>query len=251
MRQGVRGVRVPPTVSLQVDHKINLIETFIPDEVDVVMIGHSIGAFMATQIMRLASNRTRFIHSFLLMPLLERMSDTAGWRSMKFLMTFRWLIYMIMFILSLLRDDLLIDVLGYIDPKIRSKTTPECCREALVSSSDMSVIRNILNLAKDESRQVTLRDDVFLEANLNRLSFIYCHGDKWSPLEYYRELKNTHPLGDYNILDTVTHDFVMDVRMIDDVVDSITNTLNLLDRKLSHPALPLPSSSEVVDPTSN
>ena len=225
------------TVHLQIDHKVNLIEKYIPDDVEVILMGHSIGAFMSTQIMKIAKNRRRFIHTFLLMPALERISETTGWRTLRFILALRWLLYMFIFVLSLLRDDLLIELLGMIEPKIRLKSTPECCREALVSSADWSVIRNIFHLVKDEARQVTIRDDSFFETNIKRLSFIYCHGDKWSPLQYFRELKKAHPLGDYVILDTVTHDFVMDVRMIEDVVDSITCTFNLLNRKVHHPTL--------------
>lgn len=245
VRHGVSGVRTA-TVHLQVDHKINLIEKFIPEDVEIILVGHSIGAFMSTQIMKVARNRRQFIHSFLLMPALERLADTTGWRSLRIALAFRWLIYMVVFVLSLLRDDLLIDLVGFFEPKIRSKSAPECCRDGLVASTDFSVIRNILNLAKDEGRQVTFRDDSFFEGNINRLSFIYCHGDRWSPLEYFRELKKAHPLGDYNILDTVTHDFVMDVRMIEEVVDSIINTLNLIDRRAqrNHTALPVTAGDE-------
>lgn len=226
VRQGVSGTKGIPTVSLQVDHKVDLIESYIPDNIEVILIGHSIGTYMTTQMMKTAPNRNRLVYSFLLMPVLEKMRETTGWRSLRFILFFRWFLYAVVFFMSLLRDDLLIEFLNLMDPKLHQKSTPECCREALVATAHHSVLRNILNLAKDEARQVTLRDDTFLRANIDRLSFIYCHGDRWSPLEYFRDLKRKHPSGDYHILDTVSHDFVMDVGMTEDIVNVVAGAFN-------------------------
>lgn len=226
VRQGVKRTRGSPTVNLQVDHKVDLIENHIPDDVEVILVGHSIGTYITTQMMKTAPNRKRFVYNFLLMPVLERMRETTGWKSIRTLIFFRWILYTIVFLMSLLRDDLLTELTNLMQPNLKKKSTPECCREALVSTAHLSVIRNIINMAKDEARQVALRDDTFLKTHIDRLTFIYCHNDKWSPLEYFRDLKRQHPTGDYHILDTISHDFVMDVSMTEDIVNVIVGAFS-------------------------
>ena len=248
VRQGVSRARGSPTVSLQVDHKVDLIENHIPEYVEVILVGHSIGTFMTTQMMKIAPNRKRFIYNFLLMPVLERMRETPGWTSLRFMMFFRWFIYGIVFLVSLLRDDLLMQFVHFMEPSLRKKSTPDCCREAVLSTAHFSVIRNMINLGKDEARQVTLRDDTFLRTHMDRLSFIYCHNDKWSPLEYFRDLKKQHPTGDYHILDTISHDFVMDVGMTEDMVSVIAGAFNSLQlRSNSGQLIPLTQNGETLE----
>ena len=46
------------TLEGQIQHKIHFIQEFIPDDVEIVLIGHSFGAYMTVEIMeRLDSDR--------------------------------------------------------------------------------------------------------------------------------------------------------------------------------------------------
>lgn len=68
MREGIARFKAPLTVRKLVEHKIDFIENVIPEDVEIVLIGHSIGTFISLQIMRMVTKRERFVHNIMLMP---------------------------------------------------------------------------------------------------------------------------------------------------------------------------------------
>jgi hypothetical protein len=204
-----------------VEHKLDFIENVIPEHVQIVLIGHSIGTFMSAQIMRLISKRERIVHNMMLMPVLEKFTSTPGWKSLSFALHFRFLFYAVVMILSLMKDEIVVRLLPYLVPDLRKKRTPDCMFEGILQLNDWHVVRNILTLSVDESHQVQERDDFFLKQNLDRISLFYCAEDKWAPLNLYRSLKRRFPDCYSELIDTVTHSFVMDKQMTEEVVSRV------------------------------
>lgn len=203
------------TLKRQVEHKLDFIETYIPEDVEIIMIGHSIGAYIALEVNRLMKRRERIIHQILLFPSIERMNQTPGFKDLKFLSFFKFLFYPLMFLLSFLRDEILANIINVIQGKRLHQ--PACVMEALLQMVDWKVIRNVIVMAEDEMVQVQERCDRFIGENRHKLTFVYCLEDRWAPLKFYRDLKRTHET-DMVILDTAIHAFVMDTRITKDVV---------------------------------
>lgn len=221
IREGISRFKAPLTVRKLVEHKVDFIENVIPENVEIVLIGHSIGTFMSLQVMRLISKRERFIHNIMLMPVLEKFNQTPGWKSLSFLLHFRGLLYALVMVLSLMKDEIVLRLLPYLMPDLQKNKTPDCMYEGMLQLVNWHVVRNMLTLARDESKQVQERDDLFLQRNLSKFSLFYCVDDHWAPISFYRGLKRRFPECYTELMDTVSHSFVTDKRMTEEVVACI------------------------------
>lgn len=217
------------TLKRQVEHKLDFIETYIPEDVEIILIGHSIGAYISLEVNRLMKHGERIIHQILLFPSIERMNQTPGFKDLKLISFFKYLFYPIMFLLSFLRDEILINIINTCQGKKLHQ--PACIMEALLQMVDWKVIRNVIVMAEDEMIQVQERCDRFIGENRHKLTFVYCLEDRWAPLKFYRDLKRTHET-DIVILDTAIHAFVMDTRITKDVVLLVSDrVLRLVGKK--------------------
>lgn len=140
---------------------------------------------------------------------------------MSFFMPVRGLLYAMVMLLSLMKDEIALRFLPYLVPDLKRNRTPECVYEGCLQLVDWHVVRNILTLTRDEANQVQDRDDYFLYKNLNKFSLLYCVDDKWSPMNLYRGLKRRFPECYTEVMDTVTHSFVTDKKMTEEVVARI------------------------------
>jgi hypothetical protein len=231
IREGISRFQGPLTIRKIVEHKLDFIESFIPSDVEIVLVGHSIGTFITVQMMRCAHERSRFLHNVMVMPVLEKFTSLPGWNTVRILYLFRYMIYGIVFVLSLLRDDILTNLF----PKVMtsfSRRTPFCAYSGVLQLVNWNVLRNILFLTQDEANQVQERDDFFLTHNLPKLSFIYCVDDHWAPLRSYRSLKKKFPDADFVILDTIEHSFVLDSKQTLDVSHCISTRIKSLPKSM-------------------
>lgn len=255
IREGISRFQGPLTLRKIVQQKLEFIESFIPSNVEIILVGHSIGTFISVQMMRYAHERSRFLHNIMVMPVLEKFTSLPGWNTVRFLYLFRYFIYGIVFVLSLLRDDILTNLF----PKMISsfsRRTPTCAYSGVLQLINWNVLRNILTLTQDEASQVQDLDDSFLTRNLSKLSFIYCVDDHWAPLRCYRSLKKKFPEGNFVIVDTLQHAFVMDSKQTDDIGHCISRRINSLPMTSGLlPALTLNANSDrsvrMVSPSSS
>lgn len=224
------------TLKRQVEHKLDFIETFIPQDVQIIFVGHSIGAYIALEVSRLLGRRERVLHQILLFPSIERMDQTPGANDLKVIAFFRFFFYSIMFFLSLLRDEILVNIHTFLQG-LRPHQ-PDCIIEASLQMVDWRVIRNVIVMARDEIVQVQERCDRFICENRHKLTFVYCPEDRWSPLKFYRDLKRVHDT-DTLILDTAIHAFVVDTRITRDVAALVTDRVQ---RAVGKKPLPITES---------
>ncbi|XP_073905354.1 lipid droplet-associated hydrolase isoform X3 [Castor canadensis] len=77
----------------QIEHKLAFLRTHVPKEVKLLLIGHSIGSYIALQILKCAPELP-VIHTFLLFPTIERMSESPNGRiATPLLCWFRYVLY--------------------------------------------------------------------------------------------------------------------------------------------------------------
>lgn len=142
----------PLTVRKLVDDGIEFIEEYIPESVEIILIGHSIGSFIAKEIMQVSEKRERFVHGVLTCPALESLRRTPGGCVVRVLHYFPFLLYIWVSLLWLFPDrynrmlfttvlDLLFD-------------HTECTVSAFMELIHVPSVRNAIILAEDEFNQV-------------------------------------------------------------------------------------------------
>lgn len=175
----------------QLDHKKDFISRFVPKDVKVFLIGHSIGSKFCLELLKESEFSTQVQHCYLLFPTIERMAESKKGVLVptydRFFFLFR--IFYNLFALMPLKwkeaivrrycrkegiheEEFFEPSLGYTNPK---------------------VIDKIWFLALDEMEKVRELDEQVIKDNVHRLKLYYGTVDDWVPTEYHQEIKERIP----------------------------------------------------------
>ncbi|XP_060221595.1 lipid droplet-associated hydrolase isoform X1 [Meriones unguiculatus] len=153
----------------QIEHKIAFLRAHVPKDIKLILIGHSIGSYIALHIMKRAPELP-IIHSFLLFPTIERMSESPRGRiATPLLCWFRYMLYATSYLLfkpcpEIIRSFLTQKALERVrfkgDIPLKNLFQPFC-------------IANAVYLGSQEMVQVVKRDDEIIKEHLPKLTFYY------------------------------------------------------------------------------
>ncbi|GFY62487.1 lipid droplet-associated hydrolase [Trichonephila inaurata madagascariensis] len=192
----------------QIHHKMAFINTYVPRDRRVILIGHSIGCYIVLELLKRLPH-IQVIRCFLLFPTIERMSTSPQGQ---------WVWPM----LTYLRLPALISVyaLSYLSPQMqcrllewyfKDRSVPECVLNASLNLFQLDCAKLCMHLARDELENVTTLDVDNIRENLSRITFYYGANDNWCPYSYYQDLKEIFPQGDIRLdKNNFEHAFVLE-----------------------------------------
>lgn len=192
-------------LSGQVEHKVAFLRTHVPKEMKLVLVCHSIGAYIALQVLKRAPELP-IIRSFMLFPTIERMAESPNGRIATPLLC--WLRYVF-----------------YVPGYLLLKPCPARIKSWLIRlalqvmnvQSEISLLNvlepfclvNVAYLGSQEMMEVVKRDDETIKEHLSKLTFYYGTIDPWCPKEYYEDIKKHFPKGDIRLCEKkIPHAFV-------------------------------------------
>ncbi|XP_013912563.1 PREDICTED: lipid droplet-associated hydrolase [Thamnophis sirtalis] len=193
----------------QVEHKLKFLRKYVPKDVKLVLIGHSIGSYIALKIMK-QSPEPEILRSILLFPTIERMAQTPNGKLLTPLFCWlRYILYIPIFLFTLLPERVKSFFAHF--ALFRQKRIHETLVMTSVDMLNMGCIANIMYLASQEMRSVVERDNSTIKQHLNKLIFYYGATDRWCPLQYYEEMKMEFPDGNIRMCEKgICHSFVLD-----------------------------------------
>lgn len=166
----------------QLQHKIEFIRTYVPRDVKIHLIGHSIGAWMLLELLKVPDLKDRIHHGYLLFPAIEHMRDSPnGWIYTNVVQRFWTLLTFIINVFAKLPTIVQIMII-YAYFFIMS--IPRHFVGTALKYSRPTVLQKIVFLADEEMDQVVEPDYAVLEANVHRLKLYYGATDGWSPVNY-------------------------------------------------------------------
>ncbi|KAH8234594.1 hypothetical protein KR032_000318 [Drosophila birchii] len=193
----------------QIRHKIAFIEKYVPSDVKIHLIGHSIGAWMILQLLENERIRNRVQKCYMLFPTVERMMESPnGWVFTKIAMPLYSVFGYIFFTLFTALPVWL--RLFFIQIYFLIFSIPRHFLGTALKYSKPSVAEKVVFLADDEMARVRGIQREIVEQNLDLLKLYYGTTDGWVPVSYYEQLKKDYPKVDAQ-LDTqkIAHAFVL------------------------------------------
>jgi pimeloyl-ACP methyl ester carboxylesterase len=175
----------------QVEHKLAFIEKYIPENVQIIFIGHSIGAKMILEVLKNSTTRSRVKKAYLLFPTIERMAESPNGvlmtRVIKHIVpVIIMLVWAFTFLPVLVRKFLL--SVHFILRRI-----PTHHVAPTMKLMNPTVLSNVLFLALDEMEKVKELDDKVLTDASDLLFLYYGTTDGWVPLKYWKDMVQNHP----------------------------------------------------------
>uniref|UniRef100_G3PJ94 Lipid droplet-associated hydrolase n=1 Tax=Gasterosteus aculeatus aculeatus TaxID=481459 RepID=G3PJ94_GASAC len=176
----------------QIEHKLAFIRRHVPRETSLVLVGHSIGCYIILDIMK-RNPKLKIIKAVLLFPTIERMAETPQGKVMTpVLCHMRYLAYLPVFLLSLLPAALQ-------EGLIRLGVQQHPLAEKMNRCDLFLFVVNAMYMGGQEMRTVMERDNITIEKNIDKLLFYYGASDHWCPVQYYHDIKQDFPRGNFRL----------------------------------------------------
>eukprot|EP00064_Thunnus_orientalis_P008477 superscaffoldBa00001007_g8500 len=172
----------------QIEHKLAFLRKHVPRETNLVLI----------------------LKAVMLFPTIERMAQTPQGKVMTpVLCHMRYVAYLPLFLLSLLPEGFKSSLIKLVFGGIRSLDYTVVQPTVGLLSGDCAA--NAMYMGGQEMRKVLERDNITIKKNLEKLIFYYGATDHWCPVQYYHEIKQDFPTGDFRLCENgFRHAFVLD-----------------------------------------
>lgn len=199
------------TLTDQIEHKLAFLAYYIPAHAKVILIGHSIGAYIALEMLKRYHDKEKVLKCVLLFPTIERVDSAPSGKFWKFICHyFHWPFLVGTAFASFLPSVVQRWSIGWW-MYLNKVEDNESIKAAAQSLLDYSTVDNVLEIG----RQLTMIQELDFEciqSNLHKLVFFYGLGDPWVPQRYYEEMKERFPNGEIKLSrdKDIKHAFVLD-----------------------------------------
>lgn len=171
------------------------------------LIAHSIGSYIALQLLKKDDINARIRQSCLLFPTFEYMAATPSGQT--YINTLQYFFTPLYFAAKLLNGlprffrDFCVRVVFWI------RSFPLAFVDATLLLIQPKILSKIVCLADCEMDDVLEPDYAIIRENVDRLRFIYSKTDGWTPATYFDRLKSYVPNVKAHITDRFVHTFTM------------------------------------------
>lgn len=192
----------------QVYHKAEFINKYVPENVKIHLMGHSIGAYEILELLRRPSIKNRVQKEYLLFPTVERLGASPNGKI--FTRLFPLLTYVALFIAWLFTRLPYKWRVPFVYIYFYCFSIPAYFVGTALKYMRPSCVHKAIFLACDEMDRVGQLDTELIEANQSLLKFYYGAIDGWTPISYYDELKRRFPKIDAELCKrNIEHAFVL------------------------------------------
>lgn len=174
----------------QLNHKIDFINRFLPKDVQVYLVGHSVGSKFCLDLLKVPQFSDQVQHAYLLFPTIERMIESKKGRLVPTVDRFFFLLRLFYNIFNLMPSSWKRAVVKW---QCRRQEIPEEFFEPSIQYTNPPVIDKIWFLALDEMQKIRQLDDETVKSNMNRLKLYYGSRDDWVNNEFYHEIVEAYP----------------------------------------------------------
>lgn len=175
----------------QLEHKVDFIKQFVPEDVKIHLIGHSIGAKLCLDLLHDFNFSKKVEHCYLLFPTIEWVADSEkGVKVPNFNRIF--------FLLRIFYN-----VFSWLPSNWRRAIIRSQCRrngmpgdeflEPSIEYTNPRVIDQIWFLALDEMEKIRQLDEDIIKSNIHRLKLYYGTNDGWVPKSYQQDMLDRFP----------------------------------------------------------
>ncbi|XP_015176315.1 PREDICTED: lipid droplet-associated hydrolase [Polistes dominula] len=178
-------------LTAQIEHKIQFIRNYVPNDAKIYLIGHSIGCWFILNVLKDEDISKKVEKCYLLFPTVEHMADTPNGRFLtKFILHIVNLLLFLTWIFTCFPYYLkafLIRLFGifYGIPAKHVNT--------VILLLQPSVLKRVFRLADEEMKQVKELDHNIVSQHIGKLWLYYSEKDQWTPISYYRNMKAKYP----------------------------------------------------------
>ncbi|XP_022910349.1 lipid droplet-associated hydrolase-like [Onthophagus taurus] len=195
------------TLEAQINHKKTFIETYIPKDIKIHLVGHSVGAFSSLKLLEDESIKNRIKKTYFMFPTIEHLGKSKNGLFMTriikpivpIILFLAWIFTLLPALIQIFCIHIYLFVTGIEKHHL----------DAIVKFVDPFILRNIFQMAYDQIRDATKRPDDKLMKHKDILQCYYAEIDNWVPRKSPKNLMATLPQLDVEISKDGEHCFVL------------------------------------------
>uniref|UniRef100_A0A1B0DQA2 Lipid droplet-associated hydrolase n=1 Tax=Phlebotomus papatasi TaxID=29031 RepID=A0A1B0DQA2_PHLPP len=221
-------------LNAQVKHKIQLINKYLEEGFQLILVGHSIGCWMILELLKNPEIRKKTLKCYMLFPTIERMAESPnGKKFCRFTLPcypiLRLLVKLFNWSSKKTQDSLLDTYMVWFMDHLCEIGRINMGRQIKAFLNPETLDRNI-ELAREEMARVRDLDINLIEKNKDILKFFYGASDGWAPAKYYEELCQRIPGIDAEVDNTgINHAFV--IKSSNEMGDIVADWIAKLEQK--------------------
>lgn len=194
-------------ICLTFNLQVEFIRQFIPNDVKITLIAHSIGSYIALRLFKIDDINQRIRQCCLLFPTFEYMASAPNGKIyMNTLQFYFKILYYGAKLLDLFPRFLRAFCVQVV---LWMRNIPSAFTDVTLMLVRPSVLSKIVFMADGEMDDVLEPDYTTIEQNKSRLRFIYSTTDGWTPATYYHRLKAQVPDVKAHLTDRFEHTFTL------------------------------------------
>lgn len=174
----------------QLDHKIEFINKYVPDHVNIHLVGHSVGAKLSMDLLKIPEFSNKVLDFYLMFPAIEKIADSEKGRLMKYLDKIFFMYRIMVRLLAILPQSWRLAIIKW---QHRKEDMPMDFLEHSIEYIKPSVIDKIWFMAMDEMDKIKELDEESVKQNMHRMKFYYTKSDPWVRSEFYYDLIQKFP----------------------------------------------------------
>lgn len=175
----------------QIEHKLAFIEKYVPENMKIILIGHSIGAKMILEILKNSDVRSRVLKAYLLFPTIERMAESPNGKLMTRVV--KHIVPLILFLVWIFTFFPILVKKFLLSVHFMLRSISTCHVKPTMKLMNPTVLGNVFFLAMDEMEKVKELDKDSLRDLSDLLFLYYGTTDGWVPLEYFKDMAQNNP----------------------------------------------------------
>jgi pimeloyl-ACP methyl ester carboxylesterase len=175
----------------QIEHKLAFIEKYIPENMKIILVGHSIGAKMILEILKNNDVKSRVLKAYLLFPTIERMAESPNGRLMTGVV--KHIVPVILFLVWVFTFFPVFVKKFLLSVHFILRSIPTCHVKPTMKLMNPTVLGNVFFLGMDEMEKVKELDKDSLRDLSDLLFLYYGTTDGWVPLEYWKAMAQNNP----------------------------------------------------------
>lgn len=174
----------------QIKHKVEFIERYIPKNINVHLIGHSVGAKICLDLLKHKQFSEQVQHLYLMFPTIERIGDSKNGLRVPTYDRFFFLFRIFYNIFALFPTSWRRALVRWL---CRRDGVPDKFIQPTMQYTNPRVIDRIWFMALDEMEKIRDLDEDVIRSNLSRLKLYYGIRDDWVRDEAYAEISEKFP----------------------------------------------------------
>ncbi|KAJ1527682.1 hypothetical protein ONE63_007641 [Megalurothrips usitatus] len=177
----------------QINNKREFIKRYVPKNCKIHLLGHSVGAYMALQLLKEDDVADQVQGSYLLFPVLENIAETPNGRFFtKVAVKMLWLVYFLAGIFLSLPHFLKIALItGYL--RLFGNGSSSIVKHSVAQLVNPKILHAVFFLAIDEMDRIKELDVETISKMKDKIFIYYGDHDRWAPVSHYERIVKAVP----------------------------------------------------------